>query len=85
MPEVKVRKIQVTVEDIFHDGGPLVDTRHQKAAALAIVENPFAGRYEPDITPFMENLKPLGLELSERLIAVLGGDPDIIDRSDELV
>lgn len=79
MPEVNVRKIQVTVEDIFHDGGALVDTRHQKAAALAVIENPFAGRYEPDIMPFMEDLKPLGLELSERLIAVLGGDPDIID------
>ncbi len=79
MPEVQVRKILVAVEDTFHDGGPKVDSRHQKAFALAVIENPFAGRFEPDILPFMESLKPLGLELSDRLITVLGGDPEIID------
>ena len=38
-------------------------------AILACVNNPFAGRYEPDLQPAMESLKPLGTEMSERLIS----------------
>ena len=47
-------------------------------ACLALVANPFAGRYEPDLRPAMEALKPLGLEMTDRLIAALGG-PEGID------
>lgn len=79
MPELNIRKIAVTVEENFHDGGRRVDSMHKKGAALAVVENPFAGRFVEDIAPFMEDLKPLGLEMSDRLIQTLGGDPEIID------
>jgi hypothetical protein len=51
----------------------------RKAWAAAVVRNPYAGRHEPDIMPMMEALKPLGLELSRRLIAALGGDAKAID------
>jgi hypothetical protein len=40
---------------------------------LAIIKNPFAGRYEPDIQWFMEDLKPLGLQMATRLVELLGG------------
>jgi hypothetical protein len=44
----------------------------RRAAGVAIISNPFAGRFEPDIAPFMDELKPLGLELARRLLATLG-------------
>ncbi|MDA7965089.1 amino acid synthesis family protein, partial [Ruegeria sp.] len=47
------------------------------ASVLAIIHNPFAGRYEPDIQGFMEDLKPLGLDMAQKLIDLLGG-PDRI-------
>lgn len=78
MPEFIVRKIQVLVEDVRHDGGPAPETPRRLGAALACVQNPFAGRYEADIQDAMEDLKPLGAEMSERLIAALGGK-DVID------
>ena len=53
--------------------GPISDTPLRRASVLAIVKNPFAGRYEPDIQWFMEDLKPLGLEMAEALIDILGG------------
>ena len=74
-----VRKIVVTVEQIFHDGGPPPATPRLRAAAMAIVRNPFAGRYEPDLQPAMDALKPLGLDLTDRLVAALGGDVARID------
>jgi len=46
MPEVKIRKMLVSVEEIFHEGGPVASEPLRKAACLAIIENPYAGRYE---------------------------------------
>ena len=46
----------------------------RRAAALAVIENPFAGMYVEEISPFMEDLKPLGLEMARSLMAALGED-----------
>jgi hypothetical protein len=51
----------------------------RRAAALAVIANPFAGAYVEDIQPFMEDLKPLGLEMARRLVELLGGDPKIVE------
>jgi len=77
MPEPKVRKIQTVVEDIFHEGGPVADKPLKRAAVVAVIENPFAGRYHEDIAGFMDDLKPLGLEMANRLVAVLGGKENV--------
>jgi hypothetical protein len=46
---------------------------------MALVKNPYAGRYEEELQGGMEDLKPLGLMLTDRLIAALGGDISAID------
>ena len=79
MPEISIRKIMVAVEETFHEGGPAKDKPRRKASALAVIYNPFAGRYEPEIAGFMEDLKPLGLELADKLIKVLGAGKEKID------
>ena len=38
----------------------------------------FAGRYVENIAPFMEDLKPLGLELAQRLLAALERPPTAV-------
>lgn len=73
MPDFIIRKIQLVLEEVRHDGGPRPDQPRRLGAVLACVQNPFAGRYEPDLQTAMESLKPLGQEMSERLIAALGG------------
>lgn len=77
MPEFPIRKIAVQVEEIFHEGGPVAAIPRRRAAAMALVANPFAGRYVEDLQPAMDDLKPLGLMLSDRLIAALGGKDGI--------
>ena len=79
MPEFPIRKIAVFSEEIFHDGGTPPASPRRRAAAMALVRNPFAGRFVADLQPAMEDLKPLGAELTQRLIAALGGDPSRID------
>ena len=71
---VEVRKFQTTVEEIYHEGGPPVATPLKVGAIAAVIANPFAGRYVEELQPFMEELKPLGLEMSQQLIDALGGD-----------
>lgn len=73
MSMLKIRKTMVVVEEIHHEGGPVAETPLLRGAALAVVKNPYAGRYEPDIQPFMDDLRPLGLQLAERLAEALGG------------
>lgn len=77
--EIKVRKYLTVTEEVLHEGGPAPDQPRRRAACLAVIENPFAGRYEADILPMMEALKPMGLEMSRRLIDALGGDTSGID------
>jgi Amino acid synthesis len=69
---VQVRKTAVTVETIHHEGGPVADRPVQIAAALAVVRNPFAGRYEPDLLGFQTDLRTLGTQLATDLLDALG-------------
>lgn len=71
---IEVRKFVTTVEEIFHEFGPRPPVPLKMGAVAAVLKNPYAGRYEPNIMPMMDALKPLGLEMSKRLIIALGGD-----------
>lgn len=79
MPEFKVRKIAVVTEEIMHDGGPVADVPRRRGAAMALVSNPFAGTYAEELQSAMDDLKGLGLALTDKLIAALGGDVAAID------
>lgn len=73
MSLVNVRKYKLDVEECWHEGGPRLDSPLRVAVGMAIVKNPYAGRYEADLLPFMAELRQLGSELAARMIAALGG------------
>jgi len=79
MPEVKIRKKLISVEEIFHEGGPPSSVPLRRAAALCVIDNPFAGRYVADISGFMDDLKPLGLQMAKDLVTALGGGAHLIE------
>ncbi|MAE89185.1 MAG: hypothetical protein CMI67_06290 [Pelagibaca sp.] len=79
MPEVKVRKTLVQVETIFHEGGPAPEAPQKRSAAIAVIENPYAGGYVEDILPFMKDLEPLGAEMAKMCIDALGGDASVVE------
>jgi hypothetical protein len=78
MPEIERRKRLLTVEEIFHEGGPVAAVPLRRAAAVSVIANPFAGRYAEDIAFFMKTLEPLGLEMAQALVTALGGDPAVV-------
>ena len=79
MPELKIRKIVTGIEEIFHEGGPVAAVPRKRGWCLAVLSNPYAGRYVDDILPFMDELKPLGMDMARRLIAALGAPAGSID------
>src|SRR6202162_5719598 len=79
MPEVQIRKRVVLVEEIFHEGGPVAPKPLRRAAALVVIRNPYAGGYVEKIEGFMDDLKPLGLEMARSLVTALGGDPKVVE------
>ena len=74
MPLIEIRKRSLTIETTYHDGGPVTDTPLKLAAACAVIKNPYAGRYEPDLMPFMAELRSLGTLLAQELVDTLGQD-----------
>jgi len=79
MSDVKIRKQAILSEEVFHEGGPAAETPLRRVAMISIIENPFAGRYEPEIAGFMKVLEPLGLAMAQRMIEVLGGDASVVE------
>jgi hypothetical protein len=77
--EIQIRKFHSTIEEIFHEGGPRPDRVHRRAALLAAIHNPYAGRYVADIMPMLEALNGLGVEMAQRLVNLLGGDPKAVE------
>jgi hypothetical protein len=78
MPKIAVRKYVTTVEEVFHEGGPPANAPLKRGAVVAVIHNPFAGRYVEEIAGFMDDLKPLGLQMAKDLVAALGG-PKMIE------
>ena len=72
MSLIAVRKRSLTIETIHHEGGPVAVKPVKLAAASAVIRNPYAGRYEPDLMPFMAELRSLGASLAGELVEVLG-------------
>lgn len=68
---IEVRSLQTQVEEVFHEFGPPVSHRVLRGSVAAVLTNPFAGRYEPDILPMMAALNPLGVEMTVRLLAAM--------------
>ncbi len=75
---IDIRRICTITEEIRRETGPAPGHLLRRAAVLAVITNPYAGRYEPDILPMMEVLKGMGLEMARRCLEALGGDPKVV-------
>jgi hypothetical protein len=64
---IHIRRVLTQVEDIHHEFGPVAARPLRRGAIAAVLTNPYAGRYEPDVLPMMEALQPVGIEMAQRL------------------
>ena len=65
---IAIRRVFRHAEDIFHEFGPVAATPLRRGYIVAVLANPYAGRYEADILPMMAALNDLGIALAQDLL-----------------
>src|SRR5258707_1350772 len=69
-----IRKIVTVVEETHREMGQTVAPPTRRAAAIAVIENPFAGKYVEELSPLIAIGEELGELLSKKAVAALGID-----------
>ena len=72
----KIRKIVVLVDETRVEMGKAIQPPTRRAVAMAVIQNPFAGRYEEDLADLMTIGEELGGLLGEKCVQALGITPD---------
>ena len=70
--KAKIRKIVTVVEETRSEMGRVVDPPTRRAASIAVIENPFAGRYVEDLQELVDIGEELGALLAEYAVNALG-------------
>lgn len=73
--KARIRKLAVFVEETHKEMGKQILPATRKAAAVAVIENPFAGAYQEDLSELMEIGAELGDLLGARCVAALDISP----------
>jgi hypothetical protein len=68
----KIRKLVTVVEETHSEAGRTVSPPTRRAAAIAVIDNPFAGRYVEDLSALIDIGEELGDLLAKRAVAALG-------------
>jgi Amino acid synthesis len=67
-----IRKIAVFLDEVLSEQGIVLPRPIRRAAAAAVIANPFAGRYVEDLSPLIAIGEELGGILAARAVAALG-------------
>ena len=68
---LKIRKFQIFVDHALYDSEARNDPPLRKVAAVAVIENPYAGRYVEDLRPLTEASSTLGTRLATLAVDAL--------------
>jgi hypothetical protein len=70
--KAKIRKLATFVEETCTEMGHTVEPHTRRAAAVAVIENPCAGKFVEDLTELTVIGEELGELLTQRAVAALG-------------
>ena len=79
MAKAQIRKIVVSVEETHREIGRKIDPPTRKATAIAVIRNPFAGRYVKDVEPLTVIGAELGRLLGRKALDALGIAPGKVE------
>ncbi len=75
MSSIVIRKIAVSVEETHVEMGQMISPPTRRAVAIAVIQNPYAGRYEEDLSLLIDAGEMLGGLLGQRCVQALGIAP----------
>ena len=86
--KAKIRKLIVQVDETRIEMGKPIEPPTRRAVAIAVIENPFAGRFEQDLAELTEIGEELGGLLGEKCVQALGIQPanfvPLLDKLEQL-
>jgi hypothetical protein len=70
--DIKVRRTYAIAEERHEEAGRGAPRPLRRVAAIAVVENPYAGRYVEDLKPMIDASVPLGRTMADLALAAFG-------------
>ena len=75
MTAMNIRKVLTVVDETHREMGKTITPPTRRAAAIAIIENPYAGSYSEDLETLMQFGEELGSLLGRKAVQALGIEP----------
>jgi hypothetical protein len=72
---IKLRKLVVQVDETRIEMGQTIEPPTRRAVAIAVIENPYAGRFEPKLDALIDAGEELGALLGKKCVEALGIAP----------
>jgi hypothetical protein len=72
----QIRKIIVQVDEVLQEGGQAVNPPTRRALAMAVIANPYAGKFSENLDLLIDIGEELGGLLGERCVKALGIQPE---------
>jgi hypothetical protein len=72
---IKLRKLVVQVDETRIEMGQAIEPPTRRAVAIAVIDNPYAGRYEAKLDALIEAGEELGALLGKKCVEALGIEP----------
>ena len=70
-----IRKLIVQVDDVRKEMGQTIEPPARRAVAIAVIDNPYAGRYSENLDELIAIGEELGALLGQKAVAALGIAP----------
>ena len=69
---MQIKRTLAFVDEVTVEAGQPIDPPLRKVAVVAVIDNPFAGKFEKDLAPLTKASEELGRQICRMAVALLG-------------
>ena len=73
---MRIKRTLTFIDETGLEAGQRVDPPLRRIAVAAVIDNPFAGRFEPDLKPFTDASAEIGRHICGLAVSLLGQPPE---------
>ena len=71
-----IKRVLTFVDEVRTEAGQRIEPPLRKVAVVAVIDNPFAGRFEPDLKPLTDASAEIGRHICGLAVSLLGQQPE---------
>jgi hypothetical protein len=73
---MNIKRVLTFMDEVRTGAGQRIDPPLRKVAVVAVIDNPFAGRFEPDLKPLTDASDAIGRHICSLAVSLLGQQPE---------